>query len=145
VIYTNRDQRPKSTYHLECADIVDITCAALSSGRIRQLSRGHGNSGAPIGWMQFKAKVPIDGKLQFPFPQDHKYSQADVKTVVEFIAKAHKNDGRYTVKLDRWYSNADVQRLVSRSKKLIKRQKEGEIVLPQTKPIAVAKRKRSVA
>lgn len=141
VIHTNRDQRPKK-YSLQSADVADMIGSNVNDSRVRQVARGYGNSGEPIGWMQFKVRLPADGKFQFPFPVDHKYSQDDVRLVVEFIENVRSGlnaDLRYTIKLDRWYCEADVAEVISRCKKLVKKTKEGEIVLP-----AKSKAKRKV-
>ena len=136
MIHTNRDQRPKK-YELQTADVADVIGSIVNDSRIRQVSRGYGNSGDPIGWMQFKVKVPPDGKYQFPFPPGHKYSQEDVVRVVEFIDTVRSGphpDLRYTLKLDRWYCRADIPEVIKRCKKLVKKQTEGEITVKAAKP-----------
>ena len=126
VIYTNRDQRPKK-YSLEAADVADRIGSTLTKGRVRQIARGYKREGPQIGWIQFKVVCPVDGKHQFPFNQNHKYSQDDVATVVEWIEKVHLKDQRYTLKLNRWYCEADIPKVVEHSKRLTKKIAAGEL------------------
>jgi hypothetical protein len=139
MIFTNRNQRSKR-YIYTAQDVVDLIDNVLTTGRIRQISRGFRTGEPPIGWSQFRACCPTDGEFQFPFPADHKYSEADVDRVIEFIDNARKTNREYTVKFDRWYSESDIAEIVRRSKKLIKCLAEG--TLPRLKEIVDSTRSR---
>ena len=126
MIYTNRNQRPKK-YSLEAADVADRIGHTVNKSRVRQIARGYKREGPQIGWLQFKVVCPLDGKYQFPFNENHKYSQEDVAAVVEWIEGVRLRDQRYTIKLNRWYCQGDVQKIVNNSKRLVKKVKTGEL------------------
>lgn len=126
MIITNQNQRPKR-YKYHAAHISDMIGSAITSGRIRQIARGYGGSGEPIGWMQFSATVPDDGKFQLPFPVNHKYTAADVVRMNEFILNCKAKHGGYKIKLMRYFSEKDVEILIERSKRLKKNKESGQI------------------
>jgi len=141
MVITNRDQRPKR-YTYEAVDIEDMIGNVVTSGRIRQLARGHAGCGKPIGWMQFKAVVPDDGKFQLPFPVNHVYSAADVAKLKEFIDKCALTDRRYTIKMNRWYCQGDIPELIKRSKRLTKTSAAGDVKESSTQQVT---KKRKIA
>ena len=129
MIFTNRDQRDQRKYIFQASDVSDLIENAVTPGRIRQISRG-----SHIGWLQFKAVVPDDAV--FPFPPNHRYTQADVEKVCAWIAERRKTDQNYRLKLDRWYSEADIRKILTNSTRLNKKRKNGEL-LKTEKPAAV--------
>lgn len=142
MIYTNRDQRPLK-FSLEANDVMDRIGAEITKGRVRQIGRGYGSGDAAIGWLQFKAELPNDGEFQFPFKQNHVYSEKDVKRAIEFMNNCKEKDDRYKIKLHRWYSEEDLEVVIQRSKKLKKKTGNGEltIVIKSTKEKAKRKPK----
>ncbi len=141
MVITNRDQRPKR-YTYEAVDIEDMIGNVVTSGRIRQLARGHAGCGKSIGWMQFKAVIPDDGKFQLPFPVNHKYTPEDIQELKEFIDNCALTDRRYTIKLNRWYCQNDIPELIKRSKRLKKQDSAGEVKKSSTQ---VSTKKRKIA
>lgn len=126
MIVTNRDQRPAGSIYT-AQQVSDLIDNVLTSGRVRQLARGYQTDEIAIGWSQFVCTIPDDAGTDFPFPEDHVYSNEDIDLVEEFIAQLKKNDVRFKIKVDRWYSVTDVQSLVQRSKRLLKLFRSGKL------------------
>lgn len=126
MIVTNRDQRPSECIYT-AQQVFDLIDGALTTGRIRQMARGYLTGESGLGWEQFACTIPDDGVFLLPFPAEHIYSYDDTRVLDEFVAECSEQDSRYKLRLDRWYSIADIQALITRSERLSKLLRAGKL------------------